>query len=490
MFTAILTCGTMLFSACVNNDNPTPPAPPAPPTPPAQVGTYVWGATVYEMGPLGAASLAEAYELAGIKHAILLVKGEGGTVGYFKNTLSNAPLTRTDRDILEETIAAMHAKGIKVYAWLSIGIDDAYQEAHPEQSSYHFRRGFCEEYVDVSQKDYQDYMAKIIKEIDQNYDVDGFALDYVRYQGPYYGWSEDEYKTLTASAANGGYGLTLDEYNELVTLLAKQYSYPIAANEEGRFVYDENGDVPEEEEDALYTAFEDGVKGAVAFGKMREKNIDDICEYLVSQTNKPTYVASMSECTTAPHIATVAYGMTFNQAYTFDVVCPMLYSQDYEADARWVAQNINYLNNLGYKTIIPSLQAYRDGNTETLAADIDATIRTGCPGYLLFRTGTYDIASPKQIDKNTIELTYIRGTESECGNITITINGVTPTAVTMGGKLADTDFTIDNKKITFNGEALEKLSDYGTITIQTKGNSVASLNVVSDARIVYNAPMQ
>lgn len=487
VLTATLVCGAMLFSACSNNDSPTPPTPPSPP---AQTGTYVWGATIYEMGADGAARLAEAYAEVGIEHVILLVKGDGGTIGYLKNPLSNAPKTRTDRDVLEETIAAMHAKGIKVYAWLSVGIDEAYQEAHPEQSSYHFRRGFSGEMMDLSQTDYHQYMANIIKEIEQNYDVDGFALDYVRYDGAYYGWSESEYQLLTKSAANGGYGLTLDEYNELVTLLAKQYEYPISPDAEGRLVFDGDGEVPEYEEYALYKAYEEGVKCAKAFGDMREDIVDDIAEFLVSQTNKPTYVASMSECTTDPNIATVAYGLTFNQAYTFDVVCPMLYSVDYEADATWIRKNISYLKNLGYKTIIPSLQAYREATTETLAADVQATIDAGCQGYLLFRTGTYDIASPKMTDSNTIELTYVRGTESTCGNVTITVNGPTPAAVTMGGKLAGTSYTIDDQKITFNADALETMADYGTITIQTKGNKKPTVNVTSDERIVYNAPMK
>ncbi len=488
MLAAIVTiCSAMMMTSCTSDhsDNPVPT-----PTPSstAQVGTYVWGSTIYEMGTDGAARLAEAYQKVGIKHVVLLVKGEGGTVGYLKNSLSNAPKTRTDRDILEETITAMHAKGIKVYAWLTIGIDNAYQEAHPEQSSYHFRRGFSGEYMDLRKTDYHEYMGNIIKEIEQNYDIDGFALDYVRYDGAYYGWSESEYELLTESEVNGGYGLTLDEYNELVTLLAKQYDYPVSLNEEGRLVYDVDGTVPEHKDYALYIGYDEGVKGVKAFGDMREDIVDEIAEYLVSQTNKPTYLASMSECTTNPDIATVAYGLTFNQAYTFDVVCPMLYSVDYEADEIWVTQNINYLKDLGYKTIIPSLQAYRAANTETLAADIQATIDAGCPGYLLFRTGTYDIASPVKTGSNTIELTYVRGTDYTCGNITVTISGSTPTAVTMGGKLAGTEYTLSGREISFSADALEQMGDYGTVTIQVSGNP--SVNVTSDERIVYNVPMK
>ena len=168
----------------------------------------------------------------------------------------------------------------------------------------------------------------------------------------------------------------------------------------------------------------------------------------------------------------------------------MLYSVDYEADATWVTQNINYLKILGYKTIIPSLQAYRDASTETLAADVQATINAGCPGYLLFRTGTYDIASPVRTSSNTIELTYVRGTDYTSGNITITVNGPTPTTVTMGGKLAGTEYTLNGQKITFSADALKQLGDYGTINIQTNGNGSPTVNVTSDERIVFNVPME
>ena len=454
-----------------------------------QVGSYVWGSTIYNMGADGAARLAEAYEKAGIRHAILLVKGEAGTIGYFNNNLSNAPKTRTDRDILAETVSAMHERGIKVYAWLIVGSDGAWLENHPTQASYHFRRGYSDENVDLYQTDYQVYTANIMKEIDQNYDIDGFAIDMMRYTGIYWGWSDSDYQRLTAPKAEGGYGLTLDEYNELVRLMAQEYGYPTAADANGRLVYSDAAEAPAAAAGTMEAALKSGVTGVVAFAKMREKAVDDFSEMLVGVTQKPTYVASMSECTSAPLIATLAYGMTYNQAYTFSVQCPMLYSAEYDEDAAWVASNINYLKDMGYSTVLPSLQAYRNGTTETLTADISAALAAGCPGYLLFRTGTYDMARPVKKNDGTIELTYVRGTDSECGNLTVTVGGVTPTSVTMGGKLASTAYELQGQTITFSGAALEKLGDYGTITIGTTGSGKPSVSVASDARIVYNTPI-
>ena len=116
MLTAILVCGFMMMTACSDDDDNRNGN--TPNNAVIQAGTYVWGSTIYAMGGDGAARLAEVYEKTGIKHVVLLVKGESGTIGYFKNSLSNAPKSRTDRDILAETVSAMHAKGIKVYAWL------------------------------------------------------------------------------------------------------------------------------------------------------------------------------------------------------------------------------------------------------------------------------------------------------------------------------------------------------------------------------------
>lgn len=491
VLTIILTIsGASVFTSCSNNDdNPATPQPEPQPQTTLQVGSYVWGSTIYNMGANGAISLAEAYEKAGIQHAILLVKGESGTIGYFKNTLSNAPMTRTDRDILSETVSAMHERGIKVYAWLTIGNDAAWLTTHPKQGSYHFRRGFSDEVVDLYQTEYQEYMASIMKEIEQNYNVDGFAIDMMRYRGIYWGWSDSDYQRLTAPESEGGNGLTLEEYNQLVTLMAQEYNYPTAPDATGRLVYSADADAPGQTEGTMENALKQGVKGVVAFAKMREKVVDDFSEYLVSQTQKPVYVASMPECTYSPAWATLSYGMTYNQAYTFDVVCPMLYTADFSEDSEWVASNIGYLKNLGYATVIPSLQAYRNGSTETLAADIKATLNAGCHGYLLFRTGTYDVARCTTVG-NAIELTYVRGTDYTCGNLTVTIRGVTPTSVIMGGKLATTQYDLQGQTIVFSANALEKLGDYGTVTIKTSGSGKPSASVISDERIVYNVPMQ
>ena len=487
--TALL-CGASALVSCSNSSSSSDddPADANNSTTPKEVGTYLWGATVYDMGPDGAKRLAEAYSKTGINNVILLVKGEDGTICYAKNDLSKAPKVCTKRDMIAEVTEAMHEKNIKVYAWIVVGKDESYVAEHPEQASYHFRVGYSENAVDLSQVDYQKYLGNMIKEIDQNYAIDGFALDHVRYLGTYFGWAESDFKRLTASEKDGGFGLSLEEYNELVKTMAKEYGYPTSENESGRLVYDEKAISPKIEENILEKSFDDSNKVVKAFGSMREKITDDISKYLVKQTKKPVYIASMPECSSAPTFATLNYGLTFNKAYTFDVVCPMLYSVDFEQDSAWVSKNIEYLDKLGYKKIVPSLQAFEDGSTETLAEDINASIKHNIPAYLLFRTGTYDIAKAVHKEENTVELTYVRSSEFPSGNVTITVTGAKPTEVTMSGKLEKTKATIDGKKITFNTEALKEMADYGTVTIKADGD-ISYVFVESDKTIVYNVPM-
>jgi hypothetical protein len=492
MFAAILMLCGMMVSSCSKEDNPGKVEPQ--PQAAKQVGTYLWYGTVCAMGDGGAVRLADMYEKAGFKHVVLLVKGDDGEICYFKNNLSNAPLGNTpksqNRDVLQEVINAMHAKNIKVYAWIMVGADRNYVAAHPDEAMVHFNKTYVNtDYVTFNDEAYSQYLANIVREIDQNYDVDGFAADGARYHGDYFGWGLTEFQKLTAPLADGGYGLTLDEYNELVTLLAQQYNYPIAPDETGRLVYNkENPTYQKSVPNALVNAYSAGNKVARAFGKMREDEVDDICRKMKWLTEKPFFVASMAECTHIPASATLAYGMTYNQTFIFDVVCPMLYSAEYEADASWVTANINYLKNLGYSKIMPSIQAYYPNGATRLMADIKAVLDAGCLGYLLFRTNTYDIARAQKKADGTLEVFYARGTMGDDRNVNIALNGVTPTTVTMGGKLSGTDYTIDGQTISFNAGKLAEMADYGTITIGYTGNNPL-VKVTSNDQIVYNVPM-
>ena len=77
------------------------------------VGEWIWGSTIVEDG---AEEVIGCCAEAGVTDVYLLVKGTGGKLAYRQTQFTN--LTDTDRDVLQETIDAAHARGIRVHAWI------------------------------------------------------------------------------------------------------------------------------------------------------------------------------------------------------------------------------------------------------------------------------------------------------------------------------------------------------------------------------------
>ena len=101
------------------------------------------------------------------------------------------------------------------------------------------------------------------------------------------------------------------------------------------------------------------------------------------------------------------------------------------------------------------------------------------------------MARPVIKNDSCLELTYVRGTDNKCGNLTVTIIDATPSAISMGGKFSGTNYTLNGQTVTFSAESLGRLGDYGTVSIRfPSGKLPAAVNVASDVRIVYNAPIE
>lgn len=151
-------------------------------------GMWVFGESVRLRG---ASSITSTLSQHGITDVFLLVKGENGKVGY---TSRFAPSVDSSRDTLREMIPACHAKGIRVHAWLSIEADAFWASHHPEDAMYHvgnpamwnkgpYLKSNVNElrYICPLSTTYRSYMENIIREILDNYNVDGIHLDYIRY---------------------------------------------------------------------------------------------------------------------------------------------------------------------------------------------------------------------------------------------------------------------------------------------------------------------
>ena len=94
-----------------------------------------------------------------------------------------------DRDPLQETIDAAHARGMKVIAWFEFGFSSSYQEADGGfilQQFPHWaardtagqivrKNGF--QWMNAFDPEVQDFVLSLVKEVVQNYDVDGIQGD-------------------------------------------------------------------------------------------------------------------------------------------------------------------------------------------------------------------------------------------------------------------------------------------------------------------------
>jgi hypothetical protein len=485
----ILLALALVVVSCSNNDNQ--PTDIDTKTTESIVGTYLWAQTVYDMGTDGASRLAEMYSDLGYTDVFLLCKGTNGTVSYSKTTFSKAPLSFADRDILQEVVTAMRAKGINVHAWLMYAADNAYLKINPSDGVYHFRTGYSTSYADIRSETYKNYMVKILKELKQNYDIKGFMFDHLRYAGAYFGWSDAAYKALTTTIADGGYGLSLDEYNEVVRQLGYEYNYPIGKNDQGRYVYDNvNPLIHENVPGTLTKAAANREKAVSAFMQMRVDNVDDVCQTMVDAADGyPTRIAAMGEIAQDVTLTALQYGQECNKKYIFSEICPMLYSKEYGKTYIWVSQSIATLSGWGYE-VTPSLQAYRNSTSETIDvnSDVTAAINGGCRGFILFRTGTYDIARGSDVTSTQMKLTYYKASTGDSGILTVTLdNNAVIRSVTPGGKFQKSTYTLTDGVLRISTSDFKNIGDGGTIliTFSEAKDGNTSVLVTSDARIVW-----
>lgn len=309
-----------------------------------------------------------------------------------------------------------------------------------------------DKHIDLNSTAFSDYLIRMIKVIRENYDVDGILFDHLRYNGLYFGWSEKDFKAMTDKDSK--IGMTLEEYNEAVRLMAATYNYPIAKNADGRYVYNAvDPEIHENIPNAIYDAAKEGNEAVSKLMKYRELAVDEIAIALLSACiGVPTMYASMPEVVTIPASATLSYGTTINDTYLFTYVSPMLYSLDYEADAEWVKKGCEFLLSHKY-ACIPSLQAYRPGTTASLAADVAAVKSAGCKDYNLFRSLTYDIARVTTPKANNINLTYFKGTNSPVGTVKVKVSDASKIQnVTLGGAFDGNQYSIEGNTLTISGD--------------------------------------
>jgi len=475
------------------------------------VGEWLWASTVYSLGTDGAEKIVNAYADVGITDIYLLVKGTNGTVYYTRedaNDPSGAPKAYTDRDVLEEVITAAHAKAIKVHAWITSANDKAYKIAHKEEGRYQFVRGredssVANYNISFLSGNFIDYSKKVAAEIVNNYDVDGLHFDYIRYNHAGNGWGPEDRAMLTKPAGGSGlekgYGLTQEEYNELVVDLAKTFGYSIAKNADGYYEYSKDTTAADyvafkADDKSLFKAYADKKAGAAAFVQMRCDLVNNYASEVIAAVRAvdPTLAISAAlmpegayqgdynvSGSNSNSFALVHYGQSYTDAPAlYDYVCPMLYTGDFGCSAQWAASMVKNAVEAG-NTVVAGLQAFSPATSYVLKQDIDAikTISShGVKGFALFRNGMFNYTVTTVDNKNntmSVKLINARDSDFSLGYAKIDLQeSVTATEIiefTGGLSGAAAEISADGKSVILSGFSLPYQYHDGTVTFKFSG---------------------
>ncbi len=316
------------------------------------VGEWIWGETVAE---LGAEEIVARCAANGITDIYLLTKGTGGKLGY-NNTQYTENLTRENRDVLQETIDAAHAEGIRVHAWLVALNDELYKENNPDAGNWHFVRERDNAFLAAYHAGYREYMKNVTTEIVTNYDVDGIHLDYIRYNHVCNGWSEEDFANLEAMGANV----------ENVKYLIRKTFYQNQLEETDTV-----------DADYIFNAYRNGDADALLVAQYRRNNVTDF-GMMIRDTAKainPDIVISgaiMPEGMYDEAFADLHYGQNYEDcAKLYDYVVPMAYSATYGYSPAKMAEMTKACVEKGNKVVM-GFQSYYPTTSAQLQGDVEA----------------------------------------------------------------------------------------------------------------------
>ena len=122
---------------------------------------------------------------AGVQFLLPIAKSTGGAAFYDSKILPHA---HADFDPLKVLVDAADERGLKVYPWLCANAEGGanpspFLEAHPDWCMVN-SEGKRVGALDPSSAEARSHIASIVREIAENYDIDGISLDYVRYSSP------------------------------------------------------------------------------------------------------------------------------------------------------------------------------------------------------------------------------------------------------------------------------------------------------------------
>lgn len=380
------------------------------------VGEWIWGSTVADTG---AQKIVERSAAAGVTDLYLLVKGTGGKLGYLKTKYTDL-LSRKDRDVLQETINAAHARGIRVHAWICNMEDATYKASHKEAGMWHYIRERDNDRINLYDEGYLEYMTTVAAEL-AAYDIDGIHLDYIRYNHLANGWSEKDLEALKNMGAD------LDRVRELIETTFGYHGKTANSN-------------------YVFNAYKNGDPDALIIGQYRRNNVKNYAKAIIEAARavNPNLIfsaATMPEGAYNEAYGDLHYGQNYSDAAElYDYICPMAYSSSYGQSDTWVTAIAKNSIDKGNRVVM-GLQAYEAATTERMMSEVanirklmnDKTYGNGTLGVVIFRNATFDYAKVTYDTEQKIITVKPLVTSQNYGWVRVdAIGGIKITALSVG----------------------------------------------------------
>lgn len=336
------------------------------------LAVWLWGSTARSQG---AEAVAKSMAEHKVTDVFLLVKGTAGTVGY---PSAIAPSGAGGADTLSDLIAACRPLGIRVHAWFVFSEDEAYAKAHPEDRIWHhgkanteFKPFAIDGKVCPASMDHLEYMNSLIREVMENYDVDGIHLDYIRYGHVVYCFCPAHVEKAAKL------GINVDRVREAI--FKTFYASPA-------------------DPDYFFNAYTAGDPDVAAWVEMRRSEVREAAAGMraAAKSINPNVVFSASlmpegAAADSRSFAMCHYGQSYEDAgKLYDVVSPMAYHIDFGKPPAWVGDIVRgTIQAVGDVPVYIGLQAYSDKCTpDELKAAALAGLDAGAAGVSLFRFGS------------------------------------------------------------------------------------------------------
>lgn len=237
--------------------------------------------------------------------------------------IANGSYGKYGKDYFRALIDLAHERDIEVHAWTHVMRTSFTAKLYLENPDWFIKNSlgstqitYYGPFMDPSNQNVRDYLAKIVDELLSKYNVDGFQFDYIRYPGPF------EDKESAVELPNGFTDNALKIFKE-----------------ETGFT----GSINELLSNTNYLS---------KWNKFKQDNITEVVRIITEVVRKYPGVEISMDVSPDPQFAKENYMQDWTRWVKngwIDTVYPMIYMGDTSAVVGYSKNTLNYINNLSYQ---------------------------------------------------------------------------------------------------------------------------------------------